>query len=184
MFHLLVVDHFLDAETRAALLRELESASGAEAEVYGSSAGGAVDARTRSTKKLVVARGTREMVRTALSSVQRTLEKHFAVALTSFEEPQFLRYQAGDFFVAHQDGNTPLIRDDTRHRRVSVVVFLSEESAYSGGSLVLHGRYPDFDEHHHVPAAPGSLIAFSSETTHEVTPLTAGHRYTIVSWFR
>lgn len=67
---------------------------------------------------------------------------------------------------------------------MSVVVFLSEESAYSGGSLVLHGPYPDFEKRHPVPAAPGSLIAFPSETTHEVTPMTGGQRYTIVSWFR
>ncbi len=184
MFNLLVLDHFLDPEARAALLRELESASGAEAEVYGASASGAVDARTRSAKKLVVAPATREMVRTAFGNVQQKLEQHFAIPLTSFEAPQFLRYQTGDFFVAHQDGNTPVIHDDARHRRVSVVVFLSDESAYSGGSLVLHGRYPDFDKRHPVPSAPGSLIAFPSETTHEVTPLTDGHRYTIVTWFR
>jgi predicted 2-oxoglutarate/Fe(II)-dependent dioxygenase YbiX len=33
-------------------------------------------------------------------------------------------------------------------------------------------------------AAPGSLVAFRAETTHEVTTVTHGVRYTIATWFR
>ena len=32
--------------------------------------------------------------------------------------------------------------------------------------------------------APGTLVAFRAETTHEVTPVTRGERYAIVSWYR
>jgi predicted 2-oxoglutarate/Fe(II)-dependent dioxygenase YbiX len=32
--------------------------------------------------------------------------------------------------------------------------------------------------------APGTLVAFPSETTHEVTPITHGERLSIVSWYR
>ena len=88
------------------------------------------------------------------------------------------------YFVAHQDGNTPLLHDDTRFRRISVVLFLSEPESYGGGALLFHGRYPDFDTRHEVAAAPGTLVAFRSETTHEVTPVTRGERFTIVSWWR
>ncbi|MER9409217.1 2OG-Fe(II) oxygenase [Mesorhizobium sp. M0589] len=35
-----------------------------------------------------------------------------------------------------------------------------------------------------MPALPGSLVAFRSETTHEVTPVTCNERFTIVSWYR
>jgi predicted 2-oxoglutarate/Fe(II)-dependent dioxygenase YbiX len=38
-------------------------------------------------------------------------------------------------FVAHQDGNTPLIRDKARFRRVSIVIYVNAD--YSGGSLLL-----------------------------------------------
>jgi predicted 2-oxoglutarate/Fe(II)-dependent dioxygenase YbiX len=31
---------------------------------------------------------------------------------------------------------------------------------------------------------PGMLIAFRAETTHEITPVTHGERYSIVSWYR
>jgi predicted 2-oxoglutarate/Fe(II)-dependent dioxygenase YbiX len=41
----------------------------------------------------------------------------------------FLRYQNGDFFVRHQDGNThQLDFDHLRIRRISIVVFLNDHS--------------------------------------------------------
>jgi predicted 2-oxoglutarate/Fe(II)-dependent dioxygenase YbiX len=99
-----------------------------------------------------------------------------------------LRYGVGDFFVAHQDGNTGLLRLDTELRRISLVIFLSRESespqpdTYCGGSLL----FTDFraDRKGSVAGEPGTLVAFRSETTHEVTPVTHGERYSIVSWFR
>jgi len=182
MFNLLFLDDFFGSAVLEEILREVESAAGGDAEVYGATAGGAVDPRTRSTKKLIVAPAIRERVASAFTELRPALEEHFRIVLTSFEEPQFLRYGPGDFFVAHQDGNTGLIRDDAMHRRVSLVAFLND--AYSGGSLLLHGRYPHFDQRHVVPARPGALVAFPSETTHEVTPVTDGLRYTIVSWYR
>jgi SM-20-related protein len=39
-----------------------------------------------------------------------------------------LRYEPGDVFVAHQDGNIPLVWDDSHFRRVSAVILLSEQS--------------------------------------------------------
>ncbi|MEO8337310.1 MAG: 2OG-Fe(II) oxygenase [bacterium] len=55
---------------------------------------------------------------------------------------------------------------------------------YGGGALVFHGSYANPTPPLSVSPAPGTLVAFRSETTHEVTPVTHGERYTIVSWFR
>jgi SM-20-related protein len=173
----LVIEDFLDPDEFVARLR---AASSVEADVYG--AAQAVDRRVRSTQKLAVDNELRDRVRSLLAAAQPRLAGHFGVTLERCEEPQFLRYLPGDFFVAHQDGNTPLIHDDSRHRRLSVVLFLNAE--YGGGALVLHGRYPDWESRYVMPAQPGSLIAFRPETTHEVTPVTHGERYTIVSWYR
>jgi SM-20-related protein len=113
------------------------------------------------------------------------LENHFGVELNELEEPQFLHYRPGDFFVAHQDGNTPLIRDETLARKGSVIIFLNDQGeGYEGGSLVMHGKYPDWEYRQDATAAAGTLIAFRSETTHEVLPVTRGERFTIVSWLR
>ncbi|HSK63925.1 MAG TPA: 2OG-Fe(II) oxygenase, partial [Pyrinomonadaceae bacterium] len=121
---------------------------------------------------------------------KQNLEQHFALTVCELEDPQFLHYREGDFFVAHQDGNTGLLRLDTERRRISLVVFLSRESetpqpdVYCGGSLVFTNIRPGPGERRfRMIGEPGTLVAFRSETTHEVTPVTHGERYSIVSWF-
>jgi predicted 2-oxoglutarate/Fe(II)-dependent dioxygenase YbiX len=152
--------------------------------------GGAVHAATRRTTRLAVPPGLRERVKRMLMDGRPALERHFGVALGEVEDPQFLRYQEGDFFVAHQDGNTPLVWDDSRFRRISAVVFLNPQSpepaegTYGGGELVFHGPYTGPHLRVAAGARPGSLVAFRAETTHEVLPVTHGVRYTIAAFFR
>lgn len=190
MFETMFVEDFLDITTRLRILKEMQAAAGAPAGVYGLQTDPRIETRVRNAQKVTVSIETRELIVRLLAEAQDSLARQFNVTLTRFEEPQFLRYGAGDFFVAHQDGNTPLIPDDSIHRRVSVVIFLNapssegSEDTYAGGSLVLYGRYPDFDRSYVVSPTPGALVAFRSETTHEVKPVTAGERYTIVSWCR
>jgi len=178
---------FFDDDTTARLLRELQQSSGDAAIVYGASPAGSVNEGVRKTTQLHPPSATRELVCRRLLEVRDELERWFELRLADPEEPQFLRYDVGDYFVAHQDGNTPLIRDSTQSRRISVVIFLNSQSdddahpdSYSGGSLLLHGTFPHRSA---VPAIPGLLVAFRSETTHEVTPLTRGRRFTIVTWY-
>jgi predicted 2-oxoglutarate/Fe(II)-dependent dioxygenase YbiX len=182
MFDLLFIDDFFDAETRRKMLAELREADADAATVYGSSAGAAVQPRVRSVRRVDVSPELHELVLDRFLECKPEMEKHFAVTLDTCEPPQFLRYEPGDFFVAHQDGNTALLRDESRLRRISVVVFLNAE--YDGGVLTLHGPYPDYEVRHPLVGNPGALVAFRSETTHEVTPVTQGERYTIVSWYR
>lgn len=188
---LLVIKDFLDAATREEIFASMRMAGGGPATVYGRQADqGAVESRVRQVTRVNVSQETRERVMRLLLDGMGAVGEHFGISVSECEEPQFLRYRTGDFFVAHQDGNTPLIFDQSRLRRISVVIFLSPQSevpapgAYGGGSLVLHGPYPDIDVRVPVAADPGALVAFRSETTHEVTPLTHGERYTIVSWYR
>jgi predicted 2-oxoglutarate/Fe(II)-dependent dioxygenase YbiX len=190
MVDLLVIKDFLDAQTREEIVSEMRSASGAAATVYGTEAAGAVETRVRKATRVVVSPQTRERVMLRLLDGQAAIEEHFGITVGECEEPQFLLYKTGDFFVAHQDGNTPLVFDDTRFRKVSVIIFLSTQSAeplpdtYGGGSLVLHEPYPNYDISHPASNNPGTLVAFRSETTHEVMPVMHGERYTIVSWYR
>lgn len=186
----LFIADFIDAPTRESLLQAMRAAPGALAGTYGRGDEARLDRRVRSARRLEVGEDVRRAVMALLTGAQSAISRHFGVPLGSVEPPQFLHYAEGDFFVAHQDGNTPLIRDASLDRRVSVVLFLNDCSAgpvpgtYGGGSLVLHGAYPYFEERQVVPAAAGALVAFRSETTHEVTPVTHGDRYTIVSWYR
>jgi len=181
---------FFDARECEALLSELRAARGGAATIYDRDAPGSVDERVRKTARLSPSRETVEFVSRRLNAGVHALEEHFRVKLGSCEEPQFLRYDAGGFFVAHQDGGTGLMRSERELRKVSVVVFLNrqaetrEPDSYGGGSLVLHARLMSSeDERLPLACEPGTLAAFRSATTHEVLPVTRGERYTIASWF-
>ena len=183
---LFVVPQFFGPGLCATILAELKASEGSPATVYGRTTGGAIDERTRKTVRLQPAASLVDLVTARLWAVKTAVEQHFSAVLRECEEPQFLRYREGDFFVAHQDGNTGMLRLDTEQRLISTVIFLSRESvqpedgAYSGGSLV----FSNLDGKFHFPAEPGTLVAFRSETTHEVTPVTHGERYSIASWYR
>jgi predicted 2-oxoglutarate/Fe(II)-dependent dioxygenase YbiX len=178
---------------RERIVTELSAVQGRSSVVYGSSQSGVVDETMRKSLRLTPANETVELIVGRLLACMDDVAKHFGVKLGECEDPQFLRYEKGAFFVAHQDGNTGMLRLDTERRQVSTVIFLSREAespnegpnVYCGGSLVFTNlraapERPKF----HMRAEPGTLIAFRSETTHEVTPVTHGERYSIVSWYR
>lgn len=190
-----MIDHIqiagvLDEAACSALCAEVRAASGRPAGLLGRPDRAPAWPEVRRTTRAGVSEATEGLVNALLARQKTALERHFRVALGACEKPQFLHYREGDFFVPHQDGNTPLIHDESRFRRISAVIFLNGQSDdpspanYAGGSLVLHGPYSGPDLRVAMPAVPGSLVAFRSETTHEVIPVTRNERFTIVSWYR
>ena len=190
MTDLLQIADFLDAAARATLLAELRQAVGAPATLLGRTAADAVQPQVRRTTRAAVPPATRERLTALLLAEKDAIGRHFGVTLGTCEEPQFLRYGPGDFFVAHQDGNTPLVYDDSRFRKVSAIIFLSASAAepmpgaYGGGVLTFHDPAPGSPLRLPLTPPPGTLVCFRAETTHEVTPVTHGERFTIVSWYR
>jgi SM-20-related protein len=184
------ISDFLDRAACDALRAELREAGGGAATVLGKDASGAVQPMMRRATRAAMPAGTRERVTQLLMQRKGELERHFGLALGICEEPQFLRYQPGDFFVAHQDGNTPLVYDDSRFRKISAVIFLSAQSeipsseTYGGGEFVFHGPYSGPALRVPIAPTPGTLLCFRAETTHEVLPVSHGERYSIVTWFR
>jgi SM-20-related protein len=176
--------------TVAMLRDELLAAGGSPATVLGSHGEERRAFSGRQATQVTVSRVARAAVVELLEAQRAPLAQRFGRRLDSFEEPQFLRYGPGDHFVAHQDGNTPLVHDASRFRRVSVVLFLAERThapvpgAYGGGMLVLHDRMFAADRQVALAPPPGTLVAYPSETTHEVLPITHGRRLTVVSWYR
>jgi len=183
---LFVVPQFFAPRLCDAIAVELKAAAGSSATVYGTASSGTIDEMVRRTVRVKPSQETVALIIQKLLACKDAVEKHFDVSLNECEEPQFLRYRAGDFFVAHQDGNTGLMLLDSEKRRISTVIFLSRESespepdAFCGGSLVFSNLRNSF----RMTAEPGTLVAFRSETTHEVTPVTHGERYSIASWYR
>ena len=185
---LLLETSFLDAKTCRELIAEMRGSPAGAALTYGQGGPGSVNEMVRKVERLMPSRGTVEHVTRRLINYRQKVGEHFRISLSGCEEPQFLRYRVGDFFVAHQDGNTGLVLLDTdQSRRISTSIFLNRQSeapetdCYCGGSLVFSDWRAGSELR--LDGETGTLVAFRSETTHEVTPVTHGERYAIVSWY-
>lgn len=178
-FGLYLNRNFLDAEACASLLVEVNSSPTTPAPVYIEGTEGTIHENIRKTTSLHPSDDTITQMWNRLYQQKLLLEQHFGVSLTDCERPQFLRYEKGDFFVRHQDGNThQLDFDHLRIRRISIVVFLN--NAFSGGALKFYDDAINFDLH----GETGLLVAFRPELFHEVSPVTEGERFTTITWFR
>jgi predicted 2-oxoglutarate/Fe(II)-dependent dioxygenase YbiX len=186
-FNLFLLRNFLDSETCAKLRAELVESPTTQAPVYIQGAEGTIHENIRKTTSMHPSRETVDRLHGLLLEQVPAVSKHFNDTLTESEPPQFLRYKKGDFFVRHQDGDPK--QDDFDHlrvRRVSIVVFLNGFSAepqadcYSGGVLNFYDQTKEFG----LEGETGLLVAFTSDTFHEVLPVTDGERFTIITWFR
>lgn len=190
-FNLYLLRGFFAARRCDEMIEELARAPAHAATVYGLGETSAVDERVRKVTRLMPAAATVEFVRQRLLEMRAAVGAHFGISLESCEVPQFLRYRVGDFFVAHQDGNTGLLLSDREQaRKVSVVILLNREcempeaGSYGGGSLVFTEWRPGrIRGQYRLTGEAGTLVAFPAETTHEVIPVTRGERYSIVSWY-
>jgi SM-20-related protein len=190
-FKLYEIRNFFDPETCNEIIADLGRGEFTAATVYGVGDSAAIDERTRRAARVAPPVETFETVNQRLLDRREEINSRFGLELNSCEEPQFLRYRVGDFFVAHQDGNTGLMQSPKEQRRkISVVIFLNrqtespEPGCYGGGDLVFTEWRPDHNcGQFHLTGEAGTLVAFPSETTHEVIPITHGERYSIVSWY-
>ena len=186
-FNLFLLRNFLDAETCARVRTELSEAPTTQAPVYIQGSEGLVHETVRKTTSVHPADETFSEIHARLLQQKSALEQHFGEKLNDCERPQFLRYEKGDFFVRHQDGNTrQLDFDHLRVRRISIVVFLNNSSiepqdgSFTGGVLNFYDQNQTFG----LAGETGLLVAFAADTFHEVVPVTSGERFTIISWFR
>ena len=166
-FDLLVIRNFFDSPTCARILDEMQSADSAAATVYKDGAAALVDDRVRRVSRIVPLRETADFITRSLLDRKHDIGEHFEISLDECEEPHFLRYGVGDFFVAHQDGNTGLIRSQQEQfRKISVSIFLNSESdfpapdRYCGGTLVFHRLG---SESYGFRGETGTLVAFRAE---------------------
>jgi SM-20-related protein len=178
-FNLFLLRNFLDPDSCAGLKAELAVAPTTQAPVYLEGTDETIHETIRKTTSLHPEDETLRQVQDRLWGQKSALENHFGTSLTDCERPQFLRYETGDFFVRHQDGNSDQLDfDHLRVRRISIVVFLNE--SFSGGSLTFYDSTTTFA----LTGETGLLVAFKADTFHEVLPVTNGERFTIISWFR
>lgn len=105
----------------------------------------------------------------------------FPFDIHGFDEGvQLLRYEGGkgrpgDFYDWHVDIGRA---GSTRRRKLSLVLQLSDPSAYEGGELILNPG----GNHVVAPKGMGTLVAFPSFVLHQVTPLVGGERISLAAW--
>lgn len=112
---------------------------------------------------------TREVGRRVLPELRRA----FGAPDKRFEGFKLVCYDAqdGGHFKAHRDNLSP----DTRHRRFALTLNLND--GYEGGAL----RFPEYGPQLHRPPAGGALL-FGCHLLHEVTEVTQGQRYAVISF--
>lgn len=85
------------------------------------------------------------------------------------DNTRVLRYKKGSFFSPHTDriglfGN----------RKLTLIIQLSEKDSYEGGVLIINNNP--------ISKQIGNLVLFDSGVIHEVTKLSSGERFVLVSW--
>jgi hypothetical protein len=119
------------------------------------------------------------------AAVLAYIDPYYAVRIRDSEPLQILHYGIGGHYIPHVDAET-LFKDDSGldlwekslDRDLSVVYFLNDD--FAGGELF----FPGLDLS--IRPEAGTLVCFPSDHNyvHGVQPVTAGHRYTLVTWMR
>ncbi|MBD3884364.1 2OG-Fe(II) oxygenase [Phormidium tenue FACHB-886] len=107
--------------------------------------------------------------------IKPAIEKAFQFSITRFERYLVACYEAENqgFFNRHRDNTTK----GTAHRRFAMTLNLNTGD-YEGGCL----WFPEYGKRLYRPAV-GEAIIFSCSLLHEVTPVTHGRRFALLSFF-
>lgn len=101
------------------------------------------------------------------------VKKTFNYEITRFEHLRIGAYDAGaGYFRAHRDNTKPA----TAHRKFALTLCLNED--YEGGGL----NFPEYGRQLYRPPAGGAVV-FSSSLLHQVTDVTGGRRFALITFF-
>ncbi|HKH74458.1 MAG TPA: 2OG-Fe(II) oxygenase [Vicinamibacterales bacterium] len=126
------------------------------------------------------------MVEATLDEMRVPIASFYGLTLESREGASVLRYETGGFYRPHVDRAHVPSWPLSERRQITVVLFLESareaeaSGGFCGGILRL---FPDQGDAVEIVPKGGTLVAFPAGMRHEVTPVTAGRRDTIVDWF-
>jgi predicted 2-oxoglutarate/Fe(II)-dependent dioxygenase YbiX len=174
----LLIPNVLDRAICNALMQVWERHGHVETGVEQSHTGRRIDivnpsAKSRSDHTVTDPKLLRLLTSTVGRRVMPEVRKAFAYTATRFEGFKIACYdaEAGGFFSAHRDNLSPA----TAHRRFALTLNLND--GYEGGCL----RFAEYGPHLYRPRL-GEAIVFSGAMLHEVTPVTRGRRFTLLSF--
>jgi predicted 2-oxoglutarate/Fe(II)-dependent dioxygenase YbiX len=174
----LLIPHVLDRQICDFLVQVWENQGNEETGVeqsHGETRQASVDHQNKSRRDHVVAddKLMKMLSGTIGRRVMPELQRAFAYRASRFEGFKIACYDAVDrgFFHAHRDNLSPT----TAHRKFALTINLN--GGYDGGHL----RFPEFGPHLYRPE-PGGAVVFSCSHLHEVTPVTDGRRFSLLSF--
>jgi PKHD-type hydroxylase len=131
--------------------------------------------RDSNIKWLEIEKDTEWLFRKTTDIVFELNEKFFKFNLFGFIEGfQFTNYKApAGKYGKHVDRGL-----NSRVRKLSISIQLSDPKNYKGGELYLY----ESDKGNLMSKKQGTLVVFPSFILHEVTPVTKGERNSLVTW--
>lgn len=106
--------------------------------------------------------------------------KAFGLDLDRIENLQLTEYDSAREGHYGQHMDSEYGKSESRTRKLSITVQLSDPEEYEGGDLMLYPH--SFANGDTSPKAKGMIVVFRSHIVHEVTPVTKGKRYSLVAW--
>jgi SM-20-related protein len=131
---------------------------------------------------------------------QGEIERFFNLALTTSTKVQTLEYTIGSFYIKHADDSNELVDDEGKtvgfvpvapQRKLTTVLFATGYDAaagdmnhFSGGELLFNYLYDASGQPITLRPKAGDMVVFPSNPlfSHEVLPVKAGYRLTLVEW--
>lgn len=170
-----IEEGFLDLEACAALVAEIDARPSVAAGVH-RKGDKYVDDSVRRAEAGLLSPERRDALEARWLAVGQRVAGQFGCSVSQAHDTHSVHYRKGDFFAPHADQSDPEVPEGTLPRLLSIIVFLNE--GFGGGILKLY----EGNDCAAVPARTGSLVVFRSDLFHEVSPVTSGERYTLVSW--
>tara|TARA_R110001592_G_scaffold224213_1_gene479786 strand:+ start:2600 stop:3160 length:561 start_codon:yes stop_codon:yes gene_type:complete len=121
------------------------------------------------------------VINTLYSLVQKANNNAFGFDLSGLETPQFALYSSK--VKGHYDWHTDTqwINDVMFHRKLTIVVQLSDPHDYEGGVFEIEESGATKKQLFEMKKK-GSVIIFPSFLKHRVTPVTKGKRLSLTGW--
>lgn len=181
-----IIEDFMQAAECSLICEEVRNSDKTQASTLSESENlERINTRIRKTKYGQVSKSSQSLIYERVRDLKPSLEDFFNELLADqFEQPKFLHYAEGDFFAPHTD--------EQFNRKINITINLNSRAAqstdqgYEGGELQLYGLLKQKGFHKRGIAAPshaGCLIAYPANIVHEVSPITSGARFSVVSRF-
>lgn len=142
--------------------------------------------RSSTLKWITLKEDTNWLFEKIIDCINEVNVKNFNYVIKYLEDLQFTEYSnEKNFYSPHVDcGDVHSIDKFVDVRKISFSVQLSDPEEYRGGDLkfFLDGLNSVADRVKIGSKEKGTIIFFPSNIFHEVTPVTEGKRYSLVSW--